>query len=39
MTGHEFIASRIDGKPAVATTGRDPAFLRVSFMRGLGDSE
>ena len=30
------IAARIDGKPAVATTDRDPVQIRERFMRGLG---
>ena len=30
------IAARIDDKPAVATTERDPALIRDRFMRGLG---
>jgi thiamine pyrophosphate-dependent acetolactate synthase large subunit-like protein len=34
-----FIATRIDDKPAVATTDRDPAQLRDRFMRGLGVKE
>jgi thiamine pyrophosphate-dependent acetolactate synthase large subunit-like protein len=34
--GPTFIASRIDGKPAVATTHRDPVQIRERFMRGLG---
>ena len=34
--GPTFIAARIDDKPAVATTDRDPAQLRDRFMRGLG---
>ena len=34
--GPSFIAARIDDKPAVATTERDPAQLRDRFMRGLG---
>jgi thiamine pyrophosphate-dependent acetolactate synthase large subunit-like protein len=34
-----FIAARIDEKPAVATTDRDPALLRDRFMRGLGVRE
>jgi thiamine pyrophosphate-dependent acetolactate synthase large subunit-like protein len=31
-----FIAARIDTKPAVATTERDPVQIRERFMRGLG---
>jgi thiamine pyrophosphate-dependent acetolactate synthase large subunit-like protein len=34
--GPTFIASRIDAKPAVATTDRDPVQIRERFMRGLG---
>lgn len=34
--GPWFIALRIDGKPAVATTERDPPLIRDRFMRGLG---
>ena len=34
--GPTFIASRIDTKPAVATTDRDPVQIRERFMRGLG---
>jgi thiamine pyrophosphate-dependent acetolactate synthase large subunit-like protein len=34
--GPSFIAARIDGEPARATTERDPARLRDRFMRGLG---
>jgi thiamine pyrophosphate-dependent acetolactate synthase large subunit-like protein len=34
--GPTFIAARIDGKPAVATTERDPVQIRERFMRGLG---
>ena len=30
------IAARIDGKPAVGTTDRDPVQLRERFMRGIG---
>ncbi len=30
------IAARIDNKPAVATTDRDPVQIRERFMRGLG---
>ena len=37
--GPSLIAARIDDKPAVATTERDPALLRASFMRGLGVRE
>ena len=37
--GPSFIAARIDGKPAVATTERDPVMLRAAFMRGLGVRE
>lgn len=37
--GPSFIAVRIDGKPAVATTERDPVMLRATFMRGLGVRE
>ena len=37
--GPSFIAARIDDKPAVATTERDPAQLRDRFMRGLGVKE
>jgi thiamine pyrophosphate-dependent acetolactate synthase large subunit-like protein len=36
LDGPSFIAVRIDDKPAVATTERDPAQLRDRFMRGLG---
>ena len=34
--GPSFIAARIDEKPAVATTERDPAQITDRFMRGLG---
>ena len=34
--GPWLIAARIDDKPAVATTKRDPALIRERFMRGLG---
>ena len=34
--GPSLIAARIDGKPAVATTDRDPVQIRQRFMRGLG---
>jgi thiamine pyrophosphate-dependent acetolactate synthase large subunit-like protein len=34
--GPSFIAARIDDKPAVGTTERDPALIRDRFMRGLG---
>jgi len=34
--GPTLIAVRIDGKPAVATTDRDPVRIRERFMRGLG---
>jgi thiamine pyrophosphate-dependent acetolactate synthase large subunit-like protein len=34
--GPSFIAVRIDDKPAVATTERDPSLIRDRFMRGLG---
>jgi thiamine pyrophosphate-dependent acetolactate synthase large subunit-like protein len=34
--GPSLIAARIDNKPAVATTDRDPVQIRVRFMRGLG---
>ncbi len=34
--GPMLIAARIDDKPAVATTERDPAQIRDRFMRGLG---
>jgi thiamine pyrophosphate-dependent acetolactate synthase large subunit-like protein len=34
--GPSLIAARIDGKPAVATTDRDPMQIRERFMRGLG---
>jgi thiamine pyrophosphate-dependent acetolactate synthase large subunit-like protein len=37
--GPSLIAARIDGKPAVATTERDPVMLRAAFMRGLGVRE
>jgi thiamine pyrophosphate-dependent acetolactate synthase large subunit-like protein len=37
--GPAFIAARIDDKPAVATTERDPTLLRDRFMRGLGVRE
>src|SRR6201995_976011 len=33
--GPSLIAARIDGKPAVATTDRDPVQIRERFMRGL----
>ncbi|MFY9687618.1 MAG: thiamine pyrophosphate-dependent enzyme [Pseudolabrys sp.] len=34
--GPTLIAARIDKKPAVGTTDRDPALIRERFMRGLG---
>jgi hypothetical protein len=34
--GPWFIGLRIDGKPAVATTERDPPLIRDRLMRGLG---
>jgi thiamine pyrophosphate-dependent acetolactate synthase large subunit-like protein len=34
--GPTLIAVRIDGKPAVGTTDRDPVQIRERFMRGLG---
>ena len=34
--GLSLIAARIDSKPAVATTDRDPVQIRERFMRGLG---
>ncbi|MBV9568309.1 MAG: hypothetical protein JO172_09235 [Hyphomicrobiales bacterium] len=34
--GPHLIAARIDEKPAVATTERDPALIRDRFMRGIG---
>jgi thiamine pyrophosphate-dependent acetolactate synthase large subunit-like protein len=34
--GPSLIAARIDSKPAVATTERDPVQIRERFMRGLG---
>jgi thiamine pyrophosphate-dependent acetolactate synthase large subunit-like protein len=34
--GPSLIAARIDEKPAVGTTERDPAVIRERFMRGLG---
>lgn len=34
--GPTLIAARIDNKPAVATTDRDPVQIRERFMRGLG---
>jgi thiamine pyrophosphate-dependent acetolactate synthase large subunit-like protein len=34
--GPTLIAARIDAKPAVATTDRDPVQIRERFMRGLG---
>lgn len=34
--GPRFIAARIDDKPAVGTTERDPVQIRERFMRGLG---
>src|SRR5262245_5769772 len=34
--GPTLIAARIDGKPGVAQTDRDPAQIRDRFMRGLG---
>ena len=34
--GPSLIAARIDGKPAVATTDRDPVRIRANFMHGLG---
>ncbi len=35
-SGPSLIAARIDGKPAVGTTDRDPVQIRERFMRGLG---
>ena len=35
-TGPTLIGVRIDGKPAVATTDRDPVQIRERFMRGIG---
>jgi thiamine pyrophosphate-dependent acetolactate synthase large subunit-like protein len=34
--GPSLIAARIDGKPAVATTERDPVRIRANFMQGIG---
>jgi thiamine pyrophosphate-dependent acetolactate synthase large subunit-like protein len=34
--GPTFIAARIDDKPGVGTTDRDPVQIRERFMRGLG---
>ena len=34
--GPTLIAARIDGKPAVGATDRDPVQIRERFMRGLG---
>jgi len=34
--GPTLIAARIDGKPAVGTTDRDPVQIRERFMQGLG---
>ncbi|MBO0753472.1 MAG: hypothetical protein J2P53_15240, partial [Bradyrhizobiaceae bacterium] len=34
--GPAFIAARIDGKPGIGTTDRDPAQIRHRFMTGLG---
>ena len=34
--GPSLVAARIDEKPAVATTDRDPVQIRERFMRGLG---
>jgi thiamine pyrophosphate-dependent acetolactate synthase large subunit-like protein len=34
--GPSLVAARIDDKPAVATTERDPSLIRDRFMRGLG---
>jgi thiamine pyrophosphate-dependent acetolactate synthase large subunit-like protein len=34
--GPSLIAARIDDKPGVATTDRDPVRIRASFMQGLG---
>jgi thiamine pyrophosphate-dependent acetolactate synthase large subunit-like protein len=34
--GPSFIVARIDDKPGVATTDRDPVQIRERFMRGLG---
>ena len=34
--GPHLIAARIDDKPAVATTERDPSLIRDRFMRGIG---
>ncbi len=35
-SGPTLIAARIDGKPGVGTTDRDPVQIRERFMRGLG---
>jgi thiamine pyrophosphate-dependent acetolactate synthase large subunit-like protein len=37
--GPSFIAARIDDKPGVATTDRDPVQIRERFMRGLGSKK
>jgi hypothetical protein len=34
--GPTFIAARIDDKPGVGTTDRDPVQIRERFMKGLG---
>jgi thiamine pyrophosphate-dependent acetolactate synthase large subunit-like protein len=34
--GPTFIAAKVDDKPAVTTTHRDPVYLREVFMRGIG---
>ena len=34
--GPHLIAARIDDKPAVGTTERDPSLIRDRFMRGIG---
>jgi thiamine pyrophosphate-dependent acetolactate synthase large subunit-like protein len=34
--GPTFIAARIDSKPGVGTTERDPVLIRQRFMTGLG---
>lgn len=37
--GPSFIAARIDDKPGVATTDRDPVQIRERFMRGIGSKK
>jgi len=38
-SGPTFIAARIDDKPGVGATDRDPPQIRDRFMRGIGAKE